>query len=149
METQTWTRLWLDYHKVYEENKSYKIELLGFSEKDRVIANALSEFKTGISGLICDRVLPSSDTDDKGDARILKIVMKDSVPSQGYSIQGSSEGILLEASDANGVLYGIFAILRGIACGKRTEELRMDAAPSNPLRMMNHWDNMDGSFLLQ
>ncbi len=145
METQTWTRLWLDYHKVYEENKSYKIELLGFSEKDRVIANALSEFKTGISGLICGRVLPSSDTDDKGDARILKIVMTDSVPSQGYSIQGSSEGILLEASDANGVLYGIFAILRSIACGKRTEELRMDAAPSNPLRMMNHWDNMDGS----
>ncbi|MBQ2609658.1 MAG: alpha-glucuronidase, partial [Butyrivibrio sp.] len=51
----------------------------------------------------------------------------------------------LLASDENGVLYGVFEILRELSCGKDLEDISVVKAPSNPLRMMNHWDNMDGS----
>jgi len=153
METQNWTQLWLDYHRVYEGEGSWKIELESFSENDAVISNALSEFKRGISALTGEEVALNIDgkTEDiKADAdsfkmRILTIASNSSIPSQGYMVNGGSGGIKLEASDNPGVLYGVFAILRSIACGKRADELNEAASPSNPLRMMNHWDNMDGS----
>ena len=153
METQNWTQLWLDYHRVYEGEGSWKIELESFSENDAVISNALSEFKRGISALTGEEVALNIDgkTEDiKADAdsfkmRILTIASNSSIPSQGYMVNGGSDGIKLEASDNLGALYGVFAILRSIACGKRADELNEAASPSNPLRMMNHWDNMDGS----
>ncbi|MBO5624078.1 MAG: alpha-glucuronidase, partial [Butyrivibrio sp.] len=153
METQNWTQLWLDYHRVYEGEGSWKIELESFSENDAVISNALSEFKRGISALTGEEVALNIDgkTEDiKADAdsfkmRILTIASNSSIPSQGYMVNGGSGGIKLEASDNLGVLYGVFAILRSIACGKSADELNEAASPSNPLRMMNHWDNMDGS----
>ena len=145
MEIQKWTQLWLDYHRVYEGNGAWETRLSGFSEKDKAVANALCEFQRGIRALTGETAISSSGADNEKGAHLLKIVMADSIPSQGYSIKGSSEGILLEASDESGVLYGVFAILRGIACGKRADELADSSSPSNPLRMMNHWDNMDGS----
>ena len=145
METQKWTQLWLDYHKVYEGDKSWSIKLEGFSKDSSVIANALSEFKRGITALTGEGVLAEPDKEDGINISTLTVILDSSVPVQGYSINSGSDGIRLAASDENGVLYGVFAVLRKIACGVKASEVNETCAPSNPLRMMNHWDNMDGS----
>ncbi len=143
MGTTDWTQLWLNYHKVYEGDSAWNISLEGFSDSDAVISNAICEFKKAIELLTGEQVSDKAESGKK--ALTLKIAKGALISAEGYNIKGSANGIDLGASDANGVLYGVFAILRQIACGKRADEVAETASPSNPLRMMNHWDNMDGS----
>ena len=143
MGTTDWTQLWLNYHKVYEGDSAWNISLEGFSDSDAVISNAICEFKKAIELLTGEQVSDQVEAGKK--ALTLKITKVASISAEGYNVKGNANGIDLGASDANGVLYGVFAILRQIACGKRADEVAETAAPSNPLRMMNHWDNMDGS----
>ena len=45
-------------------------------------------------------------------------------------------------------MYGVFALLRNLqTAGKAWAQFTADEekAPSNRLRMLDHWDNMDGS----
>ena len=51
----------------------------------------------------------------------------------------------MEASDENGILYGCFELIRQLSLGTQTQELSIEKSPAIPLRMLNHWDNMDGS----
>ncbi len=142
MEPKKWTQLWLDYHKMYDGQKSWIIAVTGFDKDHKVLANALTEFEKGINALTGEVV---SKDDNLAGALTFTVSQNRTLPKEGYRIDGSHDGILLEAYDESGVMYGLFAILRQIACGKRATEVEEIAAPKNPLRMMNHWDNMDGS----
>lgn len=54
----------------------------------------------------------------------------------GYRISGDKDNITLSAASEQGLLYGAFSLLRG------------DLSSSEPffsLRLLNHWDNIDGS----
>lgn len=145
METGKWTGLWLDHHRVYESGEAWKIETDGVDSASKVVENALLEFKRGIAALTGAKVAEEAEGAVTLDIKTLKISLRPAISSEGYRIAGDADGITLEASDDRGILYGVFAILRQISCGKRTAEVAEDSAPSNPLRMMDHWDNMDGS----
>ena len=56
--------------------------------------------------------------------------------NDGYSIAGDKENVTISAHTENGLLYGAFALLRGE---------RGTSAPYFGLRLLNHWDNLDGS----
>lgn len=51
---------------------------------------------------------------------------------------------IVGASD-RAVLYGVFHLLRLMAQGESIEQLSITEQPKYQLRMINHWDNMDGS----
>jgi alpha-glucuronidase len=67
----------------------------------------------------------------------------------GYAIRTvSAEGrrcLVLAGQSEKGALYAVFHFLRLMQCGESLEELAIAEAPKNGLRMMNQWDNMDGS----
>ncbi len=44
-----------------------------------------------------------------------------------------------------GVLYGVFHLLRLMQMQENLSDLSIVENPSNQIRMINHWDNMDGS----
>lgn len=68
------------------------------------------------------------------------------IKAEGYSLFCIKEdSLVLEAFDESGVLYGIFHILRMVAMQKPLKGADILCEPDNPLRMYNHWDNMDGS----
>ncbi|MBP3813419.1 MAG: alpha-glucuronidase, partial [Butyrivibrio sp.] len=142
MQSEKWTQLWLDYHKMYDGKDSWIIAVTGFDKESTIIANALKEFAKGLEALTGETVLGTSEVMN---ALTFTVSQNVTLPKESYRIEGSHDGILLEASDENGVIYGVFAILRQVACGKKATEVAETKAPSNPLRMMNHWDNMDGS----
>ena len=56
--------------------------------------------------------------------------------NDGYSIAGNKENVTISAHTENGLLYGAFVLLRGE---------RGTSAPYFGLRLLNHWDNLDGS----
>lgn len=56
--------------------------------------------------------------------------------NDGYRIEGSEDNITLSAHTQSGLLYGAFALLRGE---------NESSSPFFDLRILNHWDNLDGS----
>ena len=140
MKTQNWSQMWLGYHPISKDNKNWKVICNDFSKEDRVVKSAIGEFATGIKGYF-----EADITENDGDVYVLEIAKDANIAEEGYFIKGEKSGITLKASDENGVIYGVFAILRKLGARVAVEEISEEAAPSNPLRMMNHWDNMDGS----
>ena len=140
MKTQNWSHMWLGYHPISKDNKNWKVICDDFSKEDRVVKSAIGEFATGIKGYFDADI-----TEDDGDVYVLEIAKDANIAEEGYFVKGEKSGITLKASDENGVIYGVFAILRKLGARVAVEDICEEAAPSNPLRMMNHWDNMDGS----
>ena len=68
---------------------------------------------------------------------------------KGYAIRTNSEAgcIAIGASTAAGILYGVFHFLRLLGTGSTSdlESLELAENPKNGLRMINQWDNIDGS----
>ncbi len=62
--------------------------------------------------------------------------IEDAMPQDSYRIEGSHDDITISASTQHGLLYGAFALLRN-------EDGY--SAPYYDLRILNHWDNLDGS----
>lgn len=63
-------------------------------------------------------------------------------PGEGFTLRRDRDGMFLSGS-GRGLVYGAFTLLRKLACGESFPEIA--SAPRYPLRMLNHWDNPDGS----
>ncbi len=66
----------------------------------------------------------------------VNLVLDPSMPADAYRIEGSTQTARITARNETGLLYGAYALLRG-ETGY--------SAPQWPLRILNHWDNLDGS----
>ena len=68
---------------------------------------------------------------------------------EGYLVQtitvGQSSYIIVAGVTEKATLYGVFHLLRLIQQGESLEALNIQETPKYKLRMINHWDNMDGS----
>jgi alpha-glucuronidase len=70
----------------------------------------------------------------------------DGLGEEGYVIHTSEDSrIWLAAGTDKGVLYAAFHFIRLLQTGVSMDKLRVHEAPRNDLRMINHWDNIDGS----
>ena len=71
------------------------------------------------------------------------------VGSEGFVIVRTSihgqDGIAIAANTDVGVLYGVFHFLRHLQTNKPLDDLRIINTPKIKLRMLNHWDNLDGT----
>jgi alpha-glucuronidase len=69
--------------------------------------------------------------------------------SEGFVIRTvnkpEQQYILIASGSDRGVLYGVFHFLRLLQTQQQIGALEVREAPSNPLRMLNHWDNLDGT----
>lgn len=63
----------------------------------------------------------------------------------GYSISVSEDFITITGGDECGVLYGVFRFLILAVGGFSPKEISVKEAPYYPIRMINQWDNADGT----
>lgn len=72
-----------------------------------------------------------------------------SLGRDGYLIrtfqQGKKRFTVVASSDDRGLLYGLFHFLRLIQTGDWQEPVSIAEKPAYKLRMLNHWDNLDGT----
>ncbi len=73
----------------------------------------------------------------------------DNIGGEGFIIKrckhSNSSFTIIAAKSGAGVLYGAYTLLRLILCGGFSENISIIENPSLSLRMINQWDNMDGS----
>lgn len=63
----------------------------------------------------------------------------------GYTITSGPEKIVISAAKETGLLYGVYHILRLQQTQSDLTHLNITEKPSYDVRILNHWDNLDGS----
>lgn len=156
---KAWTQLWLNYQsKKALGNEVYLKEwiLAGFEPEHRVIASALQELQTGVRGML--GIASIEVKTQKNDEAVMQAAghgvcfiirraatQDAAIRKEGYRLKADGHTLWLEAADENGVLYGVYHVLRQIAMEEPLAGTDVLCNPDNPNRMLNHWDNMDGS----
>lgn len=120
--------LWLKKNKNY---KNYRFSDIVCEQCDIVSKTAENELRAALNI-------------GGGDGNIVLKCNK-LIADEGYEISVEGKDLVLCASSGKGHLYGAHSLLRQIATGKNPYKISEKAAPFNPLRMLNHWDNSNGS----
>lgn len=64
--------------------------------------------------------------------------------AEGFQIELGETLSIAAGADGNGTLYGVYRLLMELAKGAKAG-FSLEDAPRSGIRMINHWDNMDGS----
>ncbi|MRN53707.1 alpha-glucuronidase family glycosyl hydrolase [Paenibacillus monticola] len=127
------------------------------TEENETIQAALQEWRQGIESMLDIKVSSESEglciaigTFQGGNAVIRSVFAEDTIAkvgSEGFAIRTRAEAgcIAIGGSTPAGVLHGVFHLLRLIGSLSPIEQLDEVVNPVNGLRMINHWDNVDGS----
>lgn len=99
-------------------------------------------------GEICDGAVVAGTPENLPLIADLDLPLSD-LGKEGYCVSSlTHDGKRVTAIAANtdiGVLYGCFAFLRHIQTGGDPAKIDLASAPKLDLRLLNHWDNLDGS----
>jgi alpha-glucuronidase len=63
----------------------------------------------------------------------------------GYTIKSVQNKLVISAEKETGLLYGVYHILRLQQTNSTTANLNITEKPSYDIRILNHWDNLDGT----
>ena len=152
-------RLWLRYDPVEEPiRQQYAMHAteLVVDARGPMTKAAASELKRGLSGLLARPIDLRSKIDRDGAILLalagssalkpLKLRLRD-LGNEGFLIRSEHVGghavTVITANDERGLLYGAFALLRQVQTHRPLGRLLSDR-PALPLRLLDHWDNLDG-----
>lgn len=136
-------QMWLNVQKDKPGAQCFK--RIVYPEGSRIMENAARELQAAIAEMTGKKPVLCLDLNQDEGAEVISLSLKPGFPPEGYKISGNGEKVTVEASDENGILYGCFELIRQLSFGTQMQELSIEKSPAIPLRMLNHWDNMDGS----
>lgn len=151
-------KAWLQYTRKgnvqwVHENQDLLSQLV-IQNESLLIHSAKQELLTGITSMI--GIEPTISVENVvSHALVLGSVDKGTFPidvsklnslnDEAYVIQTVKNKLYIVGKTEKGALYGAFHLLRLMQQGADLHQLDIVEAPFNQLRMINHWDNMDGS----
>lgn len=84
--------------------------------------------------------------DDPAAATVVLSVVPDALAAdESYRITRRDGGVTVSANTERGLLYGVYAFLRRRVIGAGDDEPDVFSSPDQPLRMLDHWDQVDGT----
>lgn len=150
-------KAWLQYRKP-EGNQSFisSIRFISCSRESAIMTAAADELKLALESLKGEEVKISGGREDAdvllcvyGDAALKKEVgstkLLETMNDEGFFIRASKDKITVAGKTDKGVLYGVFRLLRHLQMEDSLQSLEIADEPVNQIRMINQWDNIDGS----
>lgn len=158
-------RLWLRYDEVSEANllsdyREHATQVV-IQESSPIFEAVAEELQRGLSGLLGKPVAVTSTVSQDGaviagtgeKSSVVRELINPSelgsVGTEGYIIRSVSwknrPVTVIAANKPRGVLYGAFHFLRLIQTRQRVDRLSVRCKPRIQKRLLNHWDNLDGS----
>lgn len=137
---------WLAYRRKGEDSEWKRIGKIFADPEGPIIKNTISELQkafremTGTEPVLCSDSHRSSEA---GGGVFLRT--EAGLKAEGYHVYESEGNIVIAAPDDAGMLYGAFELIRQMQMDAPLKGMNLRKEPSMPLRMLNHWDNMDGS----
>ncbi|ADH60031.1 Alpha-glucuronidase [Thermoanaerobacter mathranii subsp. mathranii str. A3] len=124
-----------------------------------IINTAIEELKFGLNKLMKKEPLilnysPKSSyifvgtledlKNEKLDVQIRNEILKE----DGFAVkiikEGDTDVLAIIGQNEKGVLYGVFYLLMAICSSNSLNEIEIEDGPYNLLRIINHWDNLNG-----
>ena len=162
---KNYAKLWLKYPAKKNNRECEALKKVVFSgsfSEDKILENAKKELALGLKGMLgfepqtsisknasvtCEAAGDRSGSPDCFNKKVLTSG-KTIVDQETYAVSIKNGNINIASDSSTGILHGVFEILRAVGCEKDVQKeyaAEKTFRPSNPLRMLNHWDNMDGS----
>lgn len=143
------SKAWLAYRRA-EHEADYKIcSALIVRAKGKVVETAISEYKQAVNEILGLEVEITREEELSCTALPNHVIMEmaedDELKGDGYRLLFKEQSLFLMASTESGLLYAVFELARQFQKGIDIKTLKMVSNPVMNLRMINHWDNMDGS----
>ena len=132
-------RLWLRYPDTATATSAIEVE-----KNSPMIDAAAAELRRGLAGRVARVLLATT-----ADPRVAALRLAQPPGEEGYAIRavqvGGQPTVVVAANDERGLLYGAFALLRHLDTGGSPGTIDLQSAPRVKLRVVDHWDNLDGS----
>ncbi len=138
--------LWLGYKKIDSPVKN--ISVISDFGNDICAQTALSELKGALCSMLsgaCVEFASAEKNEGGGNIYIIRLSVSSSLSEEEYSLDCDDKAARICGGSGRGLLYGVFAFLRKTVCECGFPVCSERIMPVNPLRMLNHWDNADGS----
>lgn len=137
---------WLDYARKLSCEGANEIAFISIKipddRQDILIKNSVAELQSAFAGLLGRELTVRPDTEDGCG---IYLALREGMQEEAYHVYEESGKLTIEASDSSGILYGVFELIRQMQTGGSLHVLNVTKAPAMPMRMLDHWDNMDGS----
>mgnify|MGYP000273494821 FL=1 len=158
-------KLWLQYKKIQDSKlaSEYKSKINGFFAlgNSATIQVTSKELQSGLSSLLDTKIQTQQDINGENtlvfgsksslNEDIIKNLKNelDQVNNEGYIIKtfslNNKNHILITGNTDIGVLYGVFNFLKLLQTNKSIKNLNIVDSPKINIRMLNHWDNLNGT----
>ncbi len=147
-------RLWLKYDLISDMGKrqayARSAQFIVLPGNSPVLKSAADELQMGLQGLLGKSVPVLTSATGRTGGIVLSVKAASTAGGQalnneGYQIAAGSGNITITGKTDAGVLYGAFALLRQLQTGQPIERLSLTSNPKVQYRMLNHWDNVDGT----
>src|SRR5688572_22497515 len=154
--------LWLRYRAIDTSAQPalvYRVNsIVSGKISSEVLVSAGDELRRGLQGLLAQEVPLMSEVKGPGAVvfgtpqsspiiAALRLPLDD-LGNEGYLIRAAKvdgHPVTVIAANADvGVLYGSFHFLRLLQTRQRIEQVDIRSRPRTRLRLLNHWDNLDG-----
>ncbi len=126
-----------------------KVALVGFDTSDRtdasILASAADEIKRASSDIFGKEALITASTNSGTDGISIVFDKTLNMTDGAYCINTRKNSVTIKAASSRGVLYGVFRTITLVRTGKLGENVEIKESPASSIRMLNHWDNPDGS----
>lgn len=142
-----WTQCWLNYKNERNAGLAYAgyfstLFVDGF-KKDHVISTASDELSRAAEDMFGRPIDIDIDVPEKG--IVIRKCSEDKYGKEGFHIYGEENLAYIEAATREAVIYAVFRFLTLVRTGVFNASTDIEEKPANPIRMLDHWDNMDGS----
>ena len=151
-------RLWLRYERLPSRSvRSYRqqIKTISVRGESPTFDAIRRELRVGCAGLL-GTPIPVGDRDDAsvvvGVSQTSSLIRSlswgaelKSLGREGYRIRTVRGVVVIASSTDIGALHGAFHFLRLLQTEQPIDHLQLDEAPRLNFRVLNHWDNLDGS----
>lgn len=157
-----YSKCWLEFNPVndYQDADILK-NIYASGSKDAaqetIIKNAVKELTAAVKNMLnVDAKVRYFNSEDhveaesgiilalSGQKEVVNLLPASGLKEEGYLIRQEGDKVFLVGRTGKGLLYGSFDLIRRIASGERLLGLNVVENPENNLRMLNHWDNMNG-----
>jgi len=148
---------WLRYDRVAGPDTLPAV-VLGLGDSPAILS-ARAELERGVRSMLGRTLREANSLPDENAivigtfADIVKTTMMFGAPADfpddGYVLRdmvvGPRHYLLVAGRNGRGALAGAFALLRRIALGQSSDQLDVADAPRYPIRIVDHWDNLNGT----
>lgn len=147
-------RLWLKYDLIKDAAKrqtyARSAQFITLSGTSPVLKSAAEELQMGLQGLLGKSVPITANAGTRTGGIVLTVTATPdangpSLNKEGYLIAVQSGNVVISGKTDAAVLYGAFALLRHLQTAKPIAGISVTGNPKVQYRMLNHWDNVDGS----